>query len=323
MGEGVAENIVLVFDLEKVFETPKLSTNSAYYKRYLSTYNLCIHDETHNRSYMYIWHEGIASRGPGEISSCLLYHFTHFLPKECHHLILYSDSCGGQNRNIKMSVILSHFLENSQHLQSITQHFFRSGHSYNVCDRKFGLIEKKRKQVTNIYVPSQWKDLIASAKITLPKFQVIEMSRNDFYSCDELLLSFCTNRKKTTEKDSLSWFKIRKISYEKGQPLILYFETYEDVKVKYDESIEFKPNLKKVLNTTKKGFNKLDFGNFKTPLLYPNGRPIATTKRTDLIELLNFIPQKYHAFYLTLNHTEMEQVEEIVISSGDSDNEDK
>ena len=93
--------IVLVFDLEKVFETPKLSTNSAYYKRKLSTYNLCIHDDTHNRTYMYVWHEPIASRGPPEISSCLLYHFNHFLPKECENVILYSDGCGAQNRNIK------------------------------------------------------------------------------------------------------------------------------------------------------------------------------------------------------------------------------
>lgn len=48
------KTVVLVFDLEKVFETPKLSTNSAYYKRKLSTYNLCVHDEAHNRTYMHV-----------------------------------------------------------------------------------------------------------------------------------------------------------------------------------------------------------------------------------------------------------------------------
>lgn len=125
-----------------MFETPKLSSNSAYYKRQLSTFNLCIHDDTHNRSYMYIWHEAMASRGPEEITSYLIYHFNHYLPEICRHIILYSDSCGGQNRNIKTFVMLSQFLEKNAKLQSITQHFFRSGHSYNVCDRKFGIIEK-------------------------------------------------------------------------------------------------------------------------------------------------------------------------------------
>lgn len=39
----------LTFDLEKALETPKLSTNIAYYKRQLWTYNLCIYDEVENK----------------------------------------------------------------------------------------------------------------------------------------------------------------------------------------------------------------------------------------------------------------------------------
>lgn len=93
--------ILLVFDLEKVLPTPKLTTNKAYYKRQLNTYNFCVHDETQNRSYMYVWHEAIASRGPQEITSCLIYHITHFIPNECRDIIAYSDSCGGQNRNVR------------------------------------------------------------------------------------------------------------------------------------------------------------------------------------------------------------------------------
>lgn len=131
------KKVVLVFDLEKVFETTKLSTNSAYYKRQLSTYNLCIHDATHNRTYMHIWHEVIVSKGPQEIGSCLIYHFQNILTKDYEELILVSDSCGGQNRSIKMSIMLSHYLEKCSHLKKITQHFFRIGHSYNICDRKW------------------------------------------------------------------------------------------------------------------------------------------------------------------------------------------
>lgn len=165
--------IVLVFDLEKVFPTPKLSTNKAYYKRQLNTYNFCIHNETHNRSYMYLWHEGIASRGPQEITSCLIHYITNFIPKECQEIVAYSDSCGGQNRNVKTSIMLSHLLAKSDNLQSITQQFYRSRHSYNVCDRKFSIIEKKRKRVETIEVPSEWADLIKNAKETDPKFQVL------------------------------------------------------------------------------------------------------------------------------------------------------
>lgn len=46
MGKAdMKKTIVLTFDLQKTLETPSLSTNVAYYKRQLWTYNLCIYDE--------------------------------------------------------------------------------------------------------------------------------------------------------------------------------------------------------------------------------------------------------------------------------------
>lgn len=305
------ETIVLVFDLEKIFETPKLSSSRSYYSRQLSTYNLCIHDDTHNRTYMYLWHECIASKGPQEITSCLVYHLKNFIPKECKHIILYSDSCGAQNRNIKTSAMLSHTLEKSEHLQSITQHFFRSGHSYNVCDRKFAIIEKKRKAVDAVYVPSQWTTLIENAKQTAPKFNVIEMKSTDFLSCERLLGQFCTNRKKTVEKKEINWFTFRKIGYRKGYPMNIFFETYADVAAKYDESVEFPVDKTKILSVAKKNMQLEEFIQFELPLLYPGGRAIATQKKADLIELLDLIPVEFRSFYTNLNHTdEVEQAEQ-------------
>lgn len=315
------ERIVLVFDLEKVFETPKLSSNRAYYSRQLSTYNFCVHDSTHNRTYMYIWHEAIASKGPQEITSCLIYHFDHFLPKECKYLHIYSDSCGAQNRNIKTSAMLSHTLEKSENLQSITQHFYRTGHSYNVCDRKFAMIERKRKQTSNVYVPSQWKTVIESTKSTLPKFEVIELNATHFMNCETLLSKFCTNRKKTVDKEEINWFTFRKIGYQKGHPMKLFFETYDDIASKYDESAEFEKDLTKILSVAKKSLNINEFIQFSLPILYPDGRAIATNKKADLLELLDLIPLEFRTFYTGLNHAENEltekQIEEIIEISDD------
>lgn len=293
--------IVLVYDLEKVFDTPKLSTNVIYYKRQLSTYNLCIHDETNNRSYMYIWHEGIASKGPQEITSGLLYHFNNFVPANCHKIILYSDGCGSQNRNIKTSLMLDQYLEKSNNLETIEQNFFMSGHSYNVCDRKFGIIEKKKRRTTNIFVPSQWKDLIADAKVTLPKFIVTELGKESFVSCQKLQ-EICTNRKKTTDNEIVSWLKTHKITYKRGQPLLLFLEYYSDIDLKYSDTLENQIDVSKTLSIGKKGFICDDFKAAELPVLYPHGRPITADKKKDLLEILIYIPQEFHHFYVDLRH---------------------
>ena len=44
------DTMVLTVDLQKVLETPSLTTNIAFYKRQLSMYNLCIANEIQKRS---------------------------------------------------------------------------------------------------------------------------------------------------------------------------------------------------------------------------------------------------------------------------------
>lgn len=267
----------------------------------MSTFNLCVQDETNMRSYMYIWHEGIASRGPQEIASCLFFHFDKFIPENCCEIILYSDSCGAQNRNIKMSLMMSHYLDKKNNLKSITQSFFLSGHSYNVCDRKFAIIEKKRRQTTNIYTSTQWKELIEEAKVTIPKFIVTEMSVEHFVSC-EVLKAVSTNRKKTTSKECLNWFTFHTITFKKGHPFELFFETYGNLENKFDESIEQQQDYRKTIAINKRGAAVKNFGAIELPLLYPNGRNISTDKKKDLLDLLEFVPLEYPSFYTNLNH---------------------
>ena len=62
---------VITFDLHSTLPTPRLSSNIVYYKRQLMVYNLGIHDCNTELGHMHVWHEGVASRGAQEISSCI------------------------------------------------------------------------------------------------------------------------------------------------------------------------------------------------------------------------------------------------------------
>lgn len=100
---------------------------------------------------MYIWSENESRRGGQEVGSCLLKHFNSHLPENTIDIILYSDSCGGQNRNIKLTLLLMKFLSSHAAIESITQKFLVPGHSYNSCDRSFSIIEKAKKFEENLY----------------------------------------------------------------------------------------------------------------------------------------------------------------------------
>lgn len=282
---------VLTFDLQRVLEMPRLTTSIAYYKRHLCFYNLCIYDEIRQIGYMYVWPESVASRGSQEIAACLCRHFRERLPSNTKKVILYSDSCYGQNRNIKLALMLKKFIDSWPYfdLHSIEQHYFVVGHSYNSCDRCFGLIEKQKKVTENIFVPSHWINVIRQAKKTDPKFVVIQMHKEDFLT-SKPLEKIITNRKKTIDGRKISWNKFQNIIYDRNSQFILKFKEFSQ-----SDAPILQISLQKK-NTSKK------LADINLPLLYSNEREIDKNKYDDLQQLMDYVPTNYHEFFNTLKY---------------------
>lgn len=292
---STANTEVLTFDLQRALEIPSISTSEAFYRRQLWCYNLCIYDLKRERGYMFFWNESVASRGAQDIGSCLNKYFKQFIPGNTTKIILYSDACPGQNRNIKITIMIKKILESWPHseLQSIEQRFFFSGHSYNSCDRCFGTIEKQKRITEMIYVPEHWANIIAQAKKNEPKFTVVEMVKDDFLSCKEIE-KIITNRKKSINNEKINWMTFQKIINIRNSPFDLIFEKYS--------SEQPAQQIQVYLRKRGKNSESITFSNAEFTPLYEKSRPIARKKYDDLLKLIEYIPSQFHTFFTTLEY---------------------
>ena len=166
---------------------------------------------------MYMWNEGVASRGPPEIGSSILTHLKE-METTANKLVLYSDACGGQNRNIFIVCMWLHIVASSDNpFTSVDHKFMVSGHSYLPNDRDFGHIEISRKKTTHIFVPADWERVVTEARRKNP-FQVRKMDREDSLSLKPLKEAI-GNRKVDTHGREVEWLKIQWISVQKEKPL--------------------------------------------------------------------------------------------------------
>lgn len=286
------------YDLQRALELPSITTCEAYYRRQLWVYNLCILDEKRDKAYMYVWNESIASRGAQEITSCLIKHFENYVPPETEEIILNSDACPGQNRNIKTTLMLKKCLDSWPHsaLKSIEQRYFVSGHSYNGCDRSFGLIERQKKNTESIFTPDHWVNIIAQAKKNEPKFTVIKMTKEDFFSSKQTEEAI-TNRKMAKNGEKVNWLNMQKIVNNKTNPFEITVERYNTSPL---VEISFRKRGKAGRLTT-------SLSDFDLVPLYTKYRAIKRKKYDDLMKLMEYVPAEFHAFYEGLHSDDKNQ----------------
>lgn len=282
------ELFVFSFDLEEALAFPKLTTSVAYYKRNLYIYNLGCSNLEKNESCMFVWPETEGSRGSHEISSCIVKYIKTFA-RDHKKIITYSDSCTGQNRNIKTVLNLLKLVQSTEiQAESIEMKFLVSGHSYLPNDSDFAIIESHAKKIQNIFSPTDWYNIIKTCKKKAP-FHVIQMTHQDFFSSKPLETA-TTNRKVTVTRLSVNWLKMRWIKLERSKPYLIQF------KYNLDEDMAFNS-----INIKKRNVGRPSIlANLDQPLLYPTIRSITKEKRKDMMDLLKYIPPVNHDYFKNL-----------------------
>lgn len=215
---------VLTFDMEKTLPLPRIPTSVVFYKRQLWLYNLGIHTAKKNKGHCYIWLEGVAGRGAQEVGSCLFRHIMEDADMAaCKNLILWSDSCGGQNRNIKMVLMLMAMLEVHPTLEKITLRFLTSGHSFLPNDTDFGDIECALKLQQRLYTADDYINIMKSCKKKNP-LVVHKMEKEHFFGTANVEKNI-VNRKVDVSNSKINWLKFKEIEVRKDRPFTIFVKT--------------------------------------------------------------------------------------------------
>lgn len=242
-----------------------------------------------DKGIMCMWDETMASRGSQEIGSCLL-KFLQSRTSSASHLVCYSNSCGGQNRNINMARFWLHVVAWDNYSYTTVDHkFMVSGHSYLPNDRDFSNIENAMRKSQVIYVPSDWYHLVSEC-LWNNTFEVIEMKVDDFRSIAPVKSSI-TNRKTTVNNEKVEWMQMRWLWFQKAHRFSMQFR-YTHNKLDEWKVVDVKKRVKG---------RPPGLGRLSLPWLWEDSRCLDSKKLTDLTSLLYYIPPIYHAFYTNLS----------------------
>lgn len=275
----------VTFDMEKTLPLPRIPTSVVFYKRQLWFYNCSVHTGSDNIGHCYVWVEGEAGRGSQEVGSCISKYIKNKLKPKVEHLVLWSDCCGGQNRNIKIILMLKAVLNSHPTLKTITFKYLESGHTFLPNDTDFSKIETMLKYHERIYTVSEYINIIKKCKKQHP-LQVYRMEKNDFMGT-KILEKNTVNRKLFVSKEKVNWLKTKAILIDKNDMFNIY--------MKADSNNFNQLNIEKKI----KG-KSIDISEKDLVLLWPNGKVIPQPKLDDLMSMLDLIPKDCQDFYRSL-----------------------
>lgn len=336
------------FDLQAILQIPSAEIGLLYYSRKLVLYNLALYENVlPNDAYCFTWSEIHGKKGSSEIGSILYYYLSEYISHDITEVSLFSDTCGGQNRNQFVAAVLLWTVNKIDHLQKIEQKFLESGHSYMEADSMHSSIESAKKN-ESVYSVTDWINIFKRARskqvykvgqknLKKKPYHVREFKFHEFKDLKKLAETIYKNKTKDNEGKPVKWLKIKRMVYVKGETKIyfnydmsetlLYFDIRSDPSsVKKAALGEVRYNTRKTKKSVKEVSVPEEEFTFPSQLeqLYLHPLPISAAKKKDLLKLCTtgVIPEEYHGWYQSLTCEEfIDRLPDLAASEGSSDDD--
>ena len=160
----------ITVDYQKNLPTPNITTSDVYYRRQLNFISFNIHVLSDSTSIFYTYDESVAKKGADDVCSMLKHYFEHILSPTVKHLVMFCDSCAGQNKNFTVMRFLHYTVNTLKRFETVKVVFPIRGHSYMEGDKDMSLINIKSYTET----PDDWRDVIKNSRIKPESFRVID-----------------------------------------------------------------------------------------------------------------------------------------------------
>lgn len=311
----------ITVDLQAVLQIPSGGESIIYYLRKLVLLNFTIYESRlPNKAFCLCWTEVNGKKGSCEIGTCLLHYLSHEVPEEVKHLTIFSDTCGGQNRNQFIAALLLWAVNSIPHIDIIEQKFLESGHTHMEVDSMHASIENASRNVS-VNSVSDWKNIFKLArkkrvktvndeKHCVEPYKVREFKYDEMLDLKELAQQLIKNREIDNFNEKVNWMKLKRLKYVKGEKSKIFFN--------YDLSEEFRflqvHETVKIHGTkTRKRANipENDYPQ-EIPRLYNEPLPITEAKKKDLTTMCRkrIIPEELHAWVDSLKTTSSKHMED-------------
>lgn len=284
---------IISMDYMQNLSLPQVPIQSAFYLRQLTVNCFCIHNEKTGEATMFLYHEGIGGKGPNEVCSFIKMYLDdeQNISKKVTKLCVFSDGCGGQNRN---HTVVRFFCALAETRFSVIQHFLPiRGHSFLSCDRDFAVVKGVIKRYDRVYSVKEYMRLIISAAHN-NRFRVCLVKSSDILDFKSWWMAYykkntlsVLSKGKKVRKNDKRTFKIstyREFCYSQEFPGFIKAKNFIDGLVvdTFD------------LNVSSKKPTPLQFPKNVTS---PDGVPINKNKIADLKQFEMYIPPRYMKFY--------------------------